>query len=147
VIARHSRSTLDLPWTREGRSSFLIHGANELSLQELAQRSKELIGRAKTGEITADAITGGTFAVSNLGGLGIHWFIPVLTAPEVGILGIGAIAHLLPRKRSPDSLALIFDHQALDGAAAAPVLGAFASAIEGAGLTVTVWFEGPTSSF
>jgi pyruvate dehydrogenase E2 component (dihydrolipoamide acetyltransferase) len=88
VIARHSRSTLDLPWTREGRSSFLIHGANELSLQELAQRSKELINLAKTGKISADAMTGGTFTVSNLGGLGIHWFTPVLNAPEVGILGI-----------------------------------------------------------
>lgn len=116
----------------------VIHGANELSLKELAQRSRELIGLAKTGKITADAMTGGTFTVSNLGGLGIHWFTPVLNAPEVGILGIGAMHTFFPGAAPQIPLSLTFDHQALDGAAAATVLGAFASAIEGAGSAATV---------
>jgi pyruvate dehydrogenase E2 component (dihydrolipoamide acetyltransferase) len=111
----------------------VIHAANDLSLSELAQRSKELIGRGKTGKITAEDMTGGTFTVSNLGGLGIHWFTPVLNAPEVGILGIGSMYTPVPGSAPQLPLSLTFDHQALDGAAAANALAALAVAIEHAG--------------
>lgn len=109
----------------------VIHDANRLSLEELAHQSKQLIDLAKTGKITAGHMAGGTFTVSNLGGLGIHWFTPVLNAPEVGILGVGAMHTAFPGSPPQIPLSLTFDHQALDGAAAAAVLAAFASAIEG----------------
>jgi pyruvate dehydrogenase E2 component (dihydrolipoamide acetyltransferase) len=111
----------------------VIHAANDLSLSQLAQRSKELIDRGKMGKITAEDMTGGTFTVSNLGGLGIHWFTPVLNAPEVGILGIGSLYTAVPGSAPQLPLSLTFDHQALDGAAAANVLAALAVAIEQAG--------------
>ncbi|MDQ0674713.1 pyruvate/2-oxoglutarate dehydrogenase complex dihydrolipoamide acyltransferase (E2) component [Pseudarthrobacter siccitolerans] len=137
-IERHSSVNLGFA-VDTGKSLLVpvIHGANGLSLKELAQRSKQLIELAKTGKITMDAMTGGTFTVSNLGGLGIHWFTPVLNAPEVGILGIGAMHTAVPGSAPQIPLSLTFDHQALDGAAAATVLAAFATAIEDAGLTAT----------
>ena len=46
---------------------------------------------AATGGITPDEMAGGTFTVTNLGGLGVQGFTPVLNVPQVGILGVGAI--------------------------------------------------------
>lgn len=136
-IERHSAVNLGFA-VDTGRSLLVpvIHGANDLGLNELAQRSRQLIELAKTGKITAEEMTGGTFTVSNLGGLGVHWFTPVLNAPQVGILGIGALHTFVPGS-AQIPLSLTFDHQALDGAAAAAVLGAFGSAIERVGLNET----------
>jgi pyruvate dehydrogenase E2 component (dihydrolipoamide acetyltransferase) len=73
---------------------------------------------------------GGTFTVSNLGGLGIHWFTPVLSPPQSCILGIGATHQTDRAGPSLLPLSLTFDHRAIDGAAAATVLADIASAIE-----------------
>ncbi|MET3936651.1 2-oxo acid dehydrogenase subunit E2 [Arthrobacter sp. OAP107] len=132
-IERHA--TVNLGFAVDTGKALLvpvIHGANALSLPQLARRSKELVTLAKTGKITADDMTGGTFTVSNLGGLGIHWFTPVLNAPEVGILGIGSVHTAFPGSPPQLPLSLTFDHQALDGAAAAGVLAGAAGAIEDA---------------
>lgn len=130
-IEKHARVNLGFA-VDTGRALLVpvIHAANDLSLSQLAQRSKELIDRAKMGKITTEDMTGGTFTVSNLGGLGIHWFTPVLNAPEVGILGIGSLYTAVPGSAPQLPLSLTFDHQALDGAAAANVLAVLAVAIE-----------------
>lgn len=108
----------------------VIPGADRLTLAELAARAQAAIAKARGGRLTAPETEGGTFTVSNLGGLGVHWFTPVLNPPQSCILGVGA-AH----KTSPDApalfpLSLTFDHRALDGAAAAAVLGDIAASIE-----------------
>jgi pyruvate dehydrogenase E2 component (dihydrolipoamide acetyltransferase) len=133
-IERHS--TVNLGFAVDTGKALLvpvIQNANNLTLGEIAQRSTDLIGLAKTGKISAEDMTGGTFTVSNLGGLGIHWFTPVLNAPEVGILGIGSMYSATPDSDPQLPLSLTFDHQAIDGAAAAKVLAAVAAAIAGVG--------------
>ncbi|MGK3957540.1 2-oxo acid dehydrogenase subunit E2 [Arthrobacter sp. R4] len=129
-IERHSEVNLGFA-VDTGKALLVpvIHRANQLSLTQLAHRSKELISLAKSGRISAEEMTGGTFTISNLGGLGIQWFTPVLNAPEVGILGIGALYKATPDSPPQLPLSLTFDHQALDGAAAAKALAAFAEAI------------------
>jgi len=127
LIERHS--TVNLGFAVDtGRALLVpvIHEANRLTPTQLAQKSKELIALAKSGKITTEAMTGGTFTVSNLGGLGIHWFTPVLNTPEVGILGVGSTHASYPGGPLQLPLSLTFDHQCLDGAAAAAVLGSIA---------------------
>ena len=46
----------------------------------------------RDGAILPDELTGGSFTVSNLGGLGIEGFTPILNPPQVAILGVGAIS-------------------------------------------------------
>jgi pyruvate dehydrogenase E2 component (dihydrolipoamide acetyltransferase) len=78
--------------------------------------------------VEPDALSGGTFTVTNLGAMGIESFTPVLNAPEVGILGVcaiqpkpvmkGAEVEFVPHM----GLSLTFDHCAADGAPAARFL-------------------------
>jgi pyruvate dehydrogenase E2 component (dihydrolipoamide acetyltransferase) len=70
-----------------------------------------------------------TFTVSNLGGLGVESFTPVINPPQVAILGVDAIT--LRPVRKPDGgvdfidvigLSVTFDHQVIDGAPGARFL-------------------------
>lgn len=108
----------------------VVHNADSLSLAETAARAQTAIAKAREGRLTPDDMAGGTFTVSNLGSLGIHWFTPVLNSPQSGILGVGAAHRSHPDAPALLPLSLTFDHRALDGAAAATALAAIARAIE-----------------
>lgn len=107
----------------------VLNDADRMSIEELAAATADKIERAKEGKLVKSDMEGATFSVSNLGSLGVHWFTPVINTPEVGILGVGAIQEM-PNGSSRLSLSLTFDHQALDGAAAARALAAMANAME-----------------
>ena len=83
-----------------------------------------------TDELAPDEMTGGTFTVSNLGGLGVHWFTPVLNPPQSCVLGVGAVHTPHPEATPLLPLSLTFDHRALDGGPAAALLADIASCIE-----------------
>ena len=77
-----------------------------------------------------------TFSESNLGGLGIDWFTPVLNPPQCGILGIGRIQRV-PRYSSNEivardlgTLVLTFDHRLIDGAPCARFLSQLRGVLE-----------------
>jgi pyruvate dehydrogenase E2 component (dihydrolipoamide acetyltransferase) len=108
----------------------VIPAANTLALAALASKARALIERARSGKTTDEEMNGGTFTVSNLGGLGIHWFTPVLNLPQTCILGVGAAHRTHPDAPAQVPLSLTFDHRALDGASAARLLGSIATAIE-----------------
>jgi pyruvate dehydrogenase E2 component (dihydrolipoamide acetyltransferase) len=108
----------------------VIRSANTLALAQLASQARVLIERARSGKTTSEEMSGGTFTVSNLGGLGIHWFTPVLNPPQTCILGVGAAHRSHPDVPAQVPLSLTFDHRALDGASAAKLLGSIATAIE-----------------
>ncbi|MGD8169100.1 dihydrolipoamide acetyltransferase family protein [Herbiconiux sp. P16] len=108
----------------------VIPGADRLTVGELAAGTRGLIEKARTGKLTSAEMGGGTFTVSNLGSLGVHWFTPVLNAPQSCILGVGAAHQTHPDAPSLLPLSLTFDHRALDGAAAAALLADLAQAIE-----------------
>lgn len=107
----------------------VIRDADRLTLTELAEESQTKAALAKSGKITTAEMSDATFTVSNLGGFGIHWFTPVINTPEVGILGVGAMQESV-NGGLQIPLSLTFDHQALDGVAAARALAAMAEAIE-----------------
>ena len=114
----------------------VVHNAQALTVAELAARMKELSAQAVQGRISADDLTGGTFTVSNLGGLGIESFTPLLNPPQVAILGVNAIQLKAVRREGRvefiDSigLSLTLDHQIIDGAPGARFLKVVRDKIE-----------------
>jgi pyruvate dehydrogenase E2 component (dihydrolipoamide acetyltransferase) len=108
----------------------IIRSADTMTLSELSQAARALLDRARSGALTQEEMHGGTFTVSNLGGLGIHWFTPVLNPPQTGILGVGAVHQSDRTAPSLLPLSLTFDHRAIDGAAAARLLADIAGCIE-----------------
>ena len=114
----------------------VIRNAHGLAIGELAARAKELTVRAVQGSISPNDLSGGTFTISNLGGLGIENFTPVLNPPQVAILGVGSI-QLKPVRSQTGvefvdsiSLSLTADHQVIDGAPGARFLKVVREQIE-----------------
>jgi pyruvate dehydrogenase E2 component (dihydrolipoamide acetyltransferase) len=107
------------------------------NLIELSRELAELARRARERKVTAEDLQGGTFTLSNQGGIGGAHFTPIVNRPEVAILGVGRGSikpvwrggqfeprHLLP-------LALSYDHRLVDGAEAARFIVDLGKAIEG----------------
>jgi len=117
----------------------VVRNAHKLTLSELALAMQELAAAATGGSISADDLSGATFTVSNLGGLGIESFTPLLNPPQVAILGVDAIQVKAVRRGGLrngiefiDSigLSLTCDHQAIDGAPGARFLKVLKEKIE-----------------
>jgi pyruvate dehydrogenase E2 component (dihydrolipoamide acetyltransferase) len=107
----------------------VLHDADRKSITQVAREARELIGRARAGELAAGERTGGTFTVSNLGMFGIDQFMAVVNPPEAAVLAVGAAldepvigddGEVAVRRRM--RLTLSIDHRALDGAAGARFL-------------------------
>ncbi len=100
----------------------VVRHAETLGLTALAAAQSDLVDRAAAGSLQPSDLQGGTFTLSNLGGLGIEAFTPLLNPPQVAVLGVGAIipkvvpAAGVPAVRSRLTFSLTFDHRALDGA-------------------------------
>jgi pyruvate dehydrogenase E2 component (dihydrolipoamide acetyltransferase) len=114
----------------------VVHNAQGLTVAALAARIKELSVQAVEGKISADDLTGGTFTISNLGGLGIESFTPLLNPPQVAILGVNAIqlkpVRIKGKVEFIDSigLSLTLDHQIIDGGPGAGFLKVVRDKIE-----------------
>jgi len=101
-----------------------VFNANTMSLQELSAHTKELFEKCKSGSVEPDLLKGASFTISNLGGLGIEMFTPILNPPQTGILGVcNVIERLRNGKPYPAlGLSITYDHQAMDGADSARFL-------------------------
>jgi pyruvate dehydrogenase E2 component (dihydrolipoamide acetyltransferase) len=114
----------------------VVRNAHTLAIDELAAQTKALAGQAVAGTISPDDLSGATFTISNLGGLGIENFTPLLNPPQVAILGVGAL-QLKPVRRQGEiafidaiGLSLTCDHQVIDGAPGARFLAVVKQKIE-----------------
>jgi pyruvate dehydrogenase E2 component (dihydrolipoamide acetyltransferase) len=106
-----------------------IRNAGALGLRAIAEEASRLAAACREGHISPDELAGATFTVTNLGGLGIESFTPVLNPPQVGIIGIGSI---VPRATQGAGgsvsfiphigLSLTINHQVVDGAPGARFL-------------------------
>ena len=106
----------------------VIKGADQKSLVELSVELNEIAGKARDGKLGLADLEGGTFTITNLGGLGATGFTPIVNFPEVAILGISR-ANIEPRyidgvfePRLIMPLSLSYDHRLIDGADAARFL-------------------------
>jgi pyruvate dehydrogenase E2 component (dihydrolipoamide acetyltransferase) len=114
----------------------VVRDAHKLTAGELSLKMKELTARTVQGTISVDDLSGATFTVSNLGGLGIESFTPLLNPPQVAILGVDAI-QLKPVRREGRiefidaiGLSITLDHQVIDGAPGARFLNVVKEKIE-----------------
>ena len=122
--------------TDDGLLVPVLHNAAQLSLIELAARSRQLVGQARAGKLAAADMQGSVFTITNLGAFGIDAFTPIINVPETAILGLGAIRRepvvlddggIVSRHQL--TLSMTFDHRILDGAPAACFLQDVATAI------------------
>ena len=106
----------------------VIRDADQKGIGQIATECGELARKARDGKLSPADMTGGTFTVSSLGGIGGTGFTPIINAPEVAILGVTRAQTrpvwtgnaFAPRLILP--LALSWDHRVVDGAAAARFL-------------------------
>ena len=117
----------------------LVPVIDDVDRKNIIQLSVELSAvseKARTKKISPDELQGGTFTISNLGGIGGTYFSPVLNAPEVAILGISRSivepvyldGEFKPRLMLP--LSLSYDHRLIDGADAIRFLRWLIEALE-----------------
>ena len=114
----------------------VIKDADRKNIEELSIELKVLSEKARTKKITAGELQGGTFTITNLGGIGGTYFTPVINSPEVAILGVSRSAvepvyidrEFQPRLMLP--LSLSYDHRLIDGADAARFLRWVVEALE-----------------
>ena len=69
----------------------VIRDAQDLSVEGLAKRIKDIAVRARTNQLTPDEVSGGTFTITNPGGYGSIMATPVINLPQVGILDTEAV--------------------------------------------------------
>jgi pyruvate dehydrogenase E2 component (dihydrolipoamide acetyltransferase) len=111
--------------TERGLLVPVVRDADKKSVHELAAELGEIAERARARKITADEMRGGTFTITNLGGIGGTGFTPIVNYPEVAILGLSRSrlepvvrgGQVVPRLLLP--LSLSYDHRVIDGADAA----------------------------
>src|SRR6185503_18369839 len=116
----------------------ILRAANRKPLAAIATESAALADRARSGKLTRDDITGGTFTVSNLGMFGLDRFDAIINPPQVAILAVGAARDaVLVRNGQPAvgkviALTLSCDHRVVDGAVGAAFLKTLRELIESA---------------
>jgi pyruvate dehydrogenase E2 component (dihydrolipoamide acetyltransferase) len=103
----------------------VIKDADKKGILEIAKDLTTLSGKAREGKLGPADMSGATFTISSLGGIGGTSFTPIVNAPEVAILGVTRSAmkpvwngsEFVPRLMVP--LSLSYDHRVIDGALAA----------------------------
>jgi 2-oxoglutarate dehydrogenase E2 component (dihydrolipoamide succinyltransferase) len=119
----------------------VIRDAQDLSVEGLAGRIKDLARRARANELAPDEVRGGTFTITNPGGYGSILATPVINQPQVAILDTEAVvkrAVVVTDELGNDSIAIrpmtflcmSWDHRALDGALAAQFLAELRKKLE-----------------
>ena len=103
----------------------VIRDCDKKGVLQISQEMSELAKKARDGKLGPAEMTGATFTISSLGGIGGKYFTPIINAPEVAILGVCKSSmepvwngkEFVPRLMLP--LSLTWDHRVIDGAAAA----------------------------
>jgi pyruvate dehydrogenase E2 component (dihydrolipoamide acetyltransferase) len=108
--------------TERGLVVPVIRDADKKSIRDLAAELTALAEKARSGKLGIDDMRGGTFTITNLGGIGGTSFTPIVNYPEVAILGMSRSSlqpvvrdgQVVPRLLLP--LSLTYDHRVIDGA-------------------------------
>jgi len=103
----------------------VLKDADKKGILQISAEMGELAKKARDGKLSPAEMSGATFTISSLGGIGGRYFTPIINAPEVAILGVCRSnmepvwngKEFEPRLMLP--LSLTWDHRVIDGAAAA----------------------------
>jgi 2-oxoglutarate dehydrogenase E2 component (dihydrolipoamide succinyltransferase) len=114
----------------------VIRNADEKNVLGLQRSIVDLATRARSRQLKADEVQGGTFSITNFGSFGSVFATPIINQPQVAILGVGAVEKQpvviddAIAIRSIAYLALTFDHRLIDGALADQFTGKVKSILE-----------------
>jgi len=114
----------------------VVKYANVKGLGAISKEIRQLASEAKQNQLSSDALSGGTFTITNLGMFGMNAFSPIINQPEVAILGVNAIEDVLIKYEGEMmvkpmmTLSLSADHRVVDGAVAANFLKRMKTYIE-----------------
>ena len=110
--------------TPDGLVVPVVRDVNKKDVMEIARELADLSELARERKLKVDAMQGGCFTISSLGGIGGTLFTPIINCPEVAILGLSradwkpvwnkAGKSFEPRLMLP--LSLSYDHRVIDGA-------------------------------
>jgi pyruvate dehydrogenase E2 component (dihydrolipoamide acetyltransferase) len=122
--------------TERGLLVPVIRDADTKTITQIAVEVAQLSEKARARKLALEEMEGGSFTITNLGGIGGTSFTPIINQPEVAILGLSrasmepvyANGRFEPRLLLP--LSLSYDHRAIDGADAARFLRWIAEAME-----------------
>ena len=103
----------------------VLKDADKKGIFQISTEMAELAKKAREGKLSPAEMSGASFTISSLGGIGGRYFTPIINAPEVAILGVCKSQMepvwdgkaFQPRLMLP--LSLTWDHRVIDGAAAA----------------------------
>jgi pyruvate/2-oxoglutarate dehydrogenase complex dihydrolipoamide acyltransferase (E2) component len=118
----------------------VVRDAGSLTLIGVAKAIRRQIDKARSGKLSPEDLSGGTYSISNNGSFGTTFTAPIINAPQVGILSTDAI-RLKPAVVStqegdfvaPRMIGMIgqsFDHRAFDGAYSAAFLSRIKQIVE-----------------
>ena len=118
----------------EGLLAPVVHSADGMRLRALARSFSDVADRARTKQLSADDITGGTFTITNNGTFGAAIVIPIINQPQVAILSTDGISRKPVVVTAGDGteaiavhsvgmLTLAWDHRAFDGAYSGSFMG------------------------
>ncbi|HKA31921.1 MAG TPA: 2-oxo acid dehydrogenase subunit E2 [Candidatus Binatia bacterium] len=114
----------------------VLRDVDKKSLADLSQELNALVERTRKRKVSLDELQGGSFTISNQGGIGGGHFTPIINKPEVAILGIGrsslkaAVKDGKIEARPILPLALSYDHRVMDGADAVRFVGELVAMLE-----------------
>ena len=114
----------------------VIKAADQKTISDIALEISTLAEKARAGKLSVEEMQGGTFTISNLGGIGGTNFTPIVYHPQVAILGVSRAKKqpvyvkdkIEPRDILP--LSLSYDHRIIDGAEGVRFLNWIARALE-----------------
>ena len=115
----------------------VVKDVDKKTIYELSEELKDISQRARNKKLKPNEMTGGTFTISSLGGIGGKFFTPIINPPEVAILGISKSwwDNIYDHKTKKQALkyimpfSLSYDHRVIDGAAGAAFTKSFSSAL------------------
>jgi pyruvate dehydrogenase E2 component (dihydrolipoamide acetyltransferase) len=114
----------------------VIRDADKKSLADLSKQLEELAKKARDRKLSGEELSGGSFTISNQGGIGGAHFTPIVNKPEVAILGLGkgslkpVVRNNVIESRMLLPIGLSYDHRVIDGGAAARFTVDLVQAIE-----------------
>ena len=128
--------------TERGLLVPVIANAGDLNIGAVARKIADLATRTRDNKVTPDELGGGTFTLTNTGSRGALFDTPIISQPQVAILGLGAVVKRPMVVKGDDGgesiairsmvyLALSYDHRVVDGADAARFLITLKERLEG----------------
>ena len=108
--------------TEHGLLVPVVRDVDKKTISEIANELQDLATRARARKVGIDEMQGGTFTITNLGGIGGTGFTPIVNYPQVAILGMArakqeyVVVDGQPEVRLLLPLSLSYDHRVVDGA-------------------------------